>query len=243
MRGRRRRRRRNAPLRYRDGFRGGVAALATAAIAAVSLLAGDLTRLDSSDAVALPALCAGLSLSFLIYVAWTHVVFAGAPAEEVRRIAAEQHGRGAGALAKLLGLGSAESIAMSAAAAALAVALAASVLGVGGEGSSAWLALLVVATAATAWALVAYSFALRYFRQHAAGDRFTFDFEEEPQFTDFLSMAVMISAAGAMSGGTPRSRSGLAVVRAHTLIAFVFNALVVAATVSLLVGLISTPRA
>ncbi len=224
--------------RYSDGFRGGVATLATAAIVPASLLVFGY----SSEAGTLPALCAGLSLSFLIYVVWTHVVFAGASARNAYHIAGEQYRRGAGALTKLLGFGSAESLAMSAAAAALAVALTAAILGVRDGQSAVWLALLVVLTAASAWATVAYAFALRYFRQHSAGDQFAFDFEEEPQFTDFLSMAVMISAAGAMPGGTPRSRSGLAVVRAHTIIAFVFNALVVATTVSLIVGLISLPR-
>ena len=226
------------PRRYSDGFRGGIASLATTVIVPVSLLVFGY----SSEAGTLPALCAGLSLSFLIYVVWTHVVFAGASTRIAVRIASEQHRRGAGALTKLLGFGSAESLAMSAAAAALAVALTAAILGIRDEQSAVWLALLVVLTAASAWATVAYAFALRYFRQHAAGDQFAFDFEEEPQFTDFLSMAVMISAAGPMPGGTPRSRSGLTVVRAHTIIAFVFNALVVATTVSLLVGLISLPR-
>ena len=49
----------------------------------------------------------------------------------------------------------------------------------------------------------------------------------------------MVSSIGAMSAGTPRTRAGLRAVRTHTYIAFIFNALVVAMTVSILGSLIA----
>lgn len=107
-----------------------------------------------------------------------------------------------------------------------------------------WLPALVVITAATSWATIVYAFALRYFRLNAGGETITFDLAEHatgiPQFIDFVSMSVMVSSVGALSAGTPRTRASLAAVRTHTFIAFGFNALVVAMTVSLVTSLIAS---
>lgn len=99
--------------------------------------------------------------------------------------------------------------------------------------------LIVILTAAGSWVLMAYSFALRYFRLHAAGESITFGIAEPPEFEDFVTMALLISATGSHSGGTPTTRAGLRAVRAHSIIAFVFNALVIAMIVSLMTGFIS----
>lgn len=86
--------------------------------------------------------------------------------------------------------------------AALAGAVAAAVLG--GRQGGAILTVLALITAATAWATVVYAFALRYLRIHASGEEFRFDIDGPPEFSDFLSTALMISSAGAISRARPR---------------------------------------
>ena len=117
-------------------------------------------------------------------------------------------------------------------------AIAAAVYGAGDGGPV--LTVVALLTAASAWATVVYAFGLRYLRLHAAGESFAFDIGDEPEFGDFLAMALMISAAGVLTAAAPRTRAGLRAVRTHTVITFVFNAIVVAMTVSLLAGLIAT---
>ena len=92
--------------------------------------------------------------------------------------------------------------------------------------------------AATAWATVVYAFGLQYFRLHSAGEDFEFDFDDSPRFTDFLSHALVISSAGSYTVAAPTTRAAMRAVRSHTVIAFVFNALVIAMTVSLITNLV-----
>lgn len=181
--------------------------------------------------------CAAFVLSTLVYVVWTHLLFTRAPRERTRRIGAEQMRRGPGVLARLLGFGSTENWALSATVVAIVVAIATAITDSGDTG---WLMpVAVLLTAAASWVTMVYAFALRYFRLDAAGEPITFDIEEEPEFQDFVSMSVMVSAVAAMSAGTPRTRTGLNAVRAHTCIALVFNALMIAMTVSLLTGIVA----
>lgn len=184
------------------------------------------------------ALCGALTVFFAVYVWWTHKVFTTVRHADALRIAALQHHRRPGWLARVGGFGSTLDWALGAATIALLVSVAGATLAPHvGAGP---LSFLVLTTTAGAWTTVAYAFALRYFRLHAAGERIEFDIDEEPRFIDFVSMAVMVSSVGAMSAGTPRTRAGLSTVRTHTAFAFVFNACVVALVVSLIAGLIST---
>lgn len=200
-------------------------------VALVTASSGPLDRVVLASAG-----CGALILCFGTYLVWTHLVFARTPREELARIAARQQRRGPSRTARMLGLASAESWAISVAFAALAGAVAAAVLG--GRQGGAILTVLALLTAATAWITVVYAFALRYLRIHSAGEAFRFDIGEEPGFSDFLATALMISSAGAISASTPTGRAGLRAVRTHTVIAFAFNALVIAMTVSLISGLI-----
>jgi uncharacterized membrane protein len=217
----RRRAQREFPIRYDDGFRGGIAMLVSAPVLAVPLIAFGRQGLREEAGLVLAALCATFSVT--------------APADALR-IAATQHRRGASRLSRVIGLKTAEDWSMTAALVALLVSLVAAAVGVRQGGM--WLPLLVLLTVGTAWATVVYAFALRYFRLHAAGETIHFDIVESPGFGDFVSMAVMVSSVGAMSAGTPRTRAGLGTVRTHTFISFAFNALVVAMAVSLISSLI-----
>lgn len=233
-----RRQSREVPLPYDDGFRGAIAMLFSLPLLVMGFV--DVSRSDdSARMIAVFAwFCGAFTLFFLIYLTWTHLLLSRTPPEQLRQIAAMQHDSRVSVLSRLLGLKSAEDWGMSAAFIALFVSVAAAIIGAREGGI--WLSLIVLVTVAAAWATVAYAFALRYFRLDAAGEKITFDIDEQPTFTDYLSMAIMVSSVGAMSAGTPRTRSGLNTVRTHTFISFAFNAIVVAMAVSLITGLIAT---
>lgn len=232
-------------LAYDDGFRGGIALLATLILQTAFVLVpvqdaqvftpGGLQWL-------LPSLCISLNVFSLTFVVWTHVLFTRTDATEAHRIAVAQYRRGPSRLSRTLGFGDESNWATMAAVTALFVSIAAAISSAR-EGFT-WLPVLVVITAATSWATMVYAFALRYFRLNAGGETITFDIAEHtsgaPQFIDFVSMSVMVSSVGALSAGTPRTRASLAAVRTHTFIAFGFNALVVAMTVSLVTSLIAS---
>lgn len=233
-----RRARREIPLAYDDDFRNAVV-FAVLALPLIAVAFFDIG--DGFDRVRFIALiCLATVLSSLAYLVWTHLLFARTPHDVARRIAAAQHRKRRSPLTRWLVTGqSNDAGGMSLSAAALTLIIAVTAILVGVRNGGLLLPFLVLATAASSWATMLYSFALRYFRLHAGGERFDFDIEEEPVFGDFLAMSTMVSSIGAMSAGTPRTRAGLSAVRTHTWIAFLFNALVVAMTVSILGGMVA----
>ncbi|QZY51978.1 DUF1345 domain-containing protein [Leucobacter tenebrionis] len=233
----RRRAPRVVPIRYDDGFRGGIAMLVSSPILAAPLIVLGRAGLRENPGLVLAALCASFTVFFLVYLVWTHLLFSRADPDEALRIAAAQHRRGASRLSRVIGLKTAEDWGMTAALVALMVSVVAAVFGAREGGD--WMPALVLITVGASWATVVYAFALRYFRLHAAGETIEFRIVERPDFTDFVSMAVMVSSVGAMAAGEPRTRAGLAAVRTHTFISFAFNALVVAMAVSLISSLIT----
>lgn len=225
-------------LRYDDGFRGLCSLLGSAppiASAIIFMRVNDQSFVTNA-VLTFAALCASFTLFFAIYLIWTHRVFARGDEGEVLCVAKLQHNQGASGISRAIGMRTAEDWAMSAAVTALMVSGAAAILGARESGF--WLPLLVLVTVAMAWATVAYAFALRYLRLHAAGETIEFDIVEKPAFGDFLSMAVMVSAVAATSAGTPRTRAGLLTMRTQTYISFAFNAIVVAMAVSLITSLV-----
>ena len=233
-----RRAQKSSPLRFDDGFRGGIAMGFPVVAVVVFLLLSTAGVIDVTDLGRVMAACAALTVAFTAYIVWTHLVFSAVSDAEATRIAAAQYRRGPSRTPRFFGFRSTESWAISAAVAALMGAVAAAVFGA--EAGGAILTLLVLLTAVSAWATVVYAFALRYLRLHAAGEEFVFEVDGTPGFSDFLSLALMISAAGSLAPASPRTRAGLRAVRTHTVIGFAFNALVIAVTVSLISGLITT---
>lgn len=229
---------REIPLRFDDAFRGGISmGIPVLAVLVIFLLeANGVTRLGSLWLVVIAA--GALTVAFFAYILWTHMAFARAPKDMARRIARAQHSQEPSALSRMFGFSNTESWAVSAASAALMGAVAATVFGARTGGGV--LLIVVLLAAATAWTTVVYAFALRYFRLHAAGESFRFEVDGQPEFTDFVTFALMLSSAGTLAAASPTTRTGLRAVRAHTVIAFAFNALVIAMTVSLISGLITT---
>ena len=234
---------RRFPRAYDDTFRSllstAAALLLTAGGVTILALTGAATPADllGSAAHLLSVLCVFWTLFAVIYLSWTHVQFARCPRGELRRIADVQHHRRPSGAELLLGFGSTGTGTVSAALVALIGALGSAVIGIGPHDVGR--VVIVLLTVASSWATMVYAFALRYLRLDAAGERISFDIDEEPGFEDFLSMSVLVSSVGALSAGTPRTGTALRAVRAHTLFAFVFNAFLVAMTVSLVVGLVT----
>lgn len=228
---------------YDDGWRSAtVSWIGTVVVGggfAALLATGLVPPLDAANW--LPVFLALASVFWIVfvigYLAWTHVLFSRTPREEQLRIADVQHHRTPSPWATvLLGQGASGTGTISAATTALVLALGLAM--VGREQMGLMLLPLTVLTVAASWAAMVYSYALRYLRLHAGGERITFDIDEAPEFTDFVAMSVTISAASALSAGTPRTRSALRAVRSHALFAFVFNAFIVAMAASLVVSFI-----
>lgn len=228
---------RSVPLPFDDGFRGLIATVVSLPFALIPLIG----RFAGWDAVTLGALVGWVAVSLtafsLMYVLWTHRLFSDAPSERLAVIAAEQHHLGPSRLSKVLGFNGTENWAMSAATASLVVAMATAVVWY--TDRSVWLPVLALATASTSWVLMTYAFALRYLRLNSAGERIDFEIEEPPVFGDFVSMSFLVATGSTLSAATPRTRPGMQAVRAQSIISFAFNSVVVATTVSLVLGLLN----
>ncbi len=168
-----------------------------------------------------------------LYLIWTHVVFARLTSRRLHRIAAVQ-GRTRTTLSDALsGIGGASSWSVNAAVTAVVVSILLVLLA--DRLPHLVAPALAVALAASAWLTMAYAFALRYLRLHATGERLDFVVDGPLRFTDYLSHSLLISTLGG-SAATPRTRGALQAQRTHTVMAFGFNAVVVALTVSLVVS-------
>lgn len=91
---------------------------------------------------------------------------------------------------------------------------------------------------ASSWALMVYAFALEFLRVNAADDRVHIDLEtgDDMLFGDYLTLAVLLSTMAATVSASIRSREAWMLVRTNVLFAFVFNSVIVAMVVSLLLG-------
>jgi uncharacterized membrane protein len=130
---------------------------------------------------------------------------------------------------------SAERWAASASVTALGATLAVTVDG--SPDSRVLLTALALTTAVATWRTLVYSFPLRYLRLHAAWEDFDFPIAEHLNFSDFVTISLTVSAAGAFTAVTPRMRPGLNMVRTHSVLTFVFNAAILVLLVSLTASL------
>jgi uncharacterized membrane protein len=97
--------------------------------------------------------------------------------------------------------------------------------------------LMALATVASSWVLLVFSFAQSYLRLGADElTHFRFHFPETPRFSDYFTLAVLVSTMAATVPADPTSRAAWIVVRSNVIIAFVFNSIIIAMMVSLLFG-------
>ncbi|WP_291048721.1 DUF1345 domain-containing protein [Herbiconiux sp.] len=97
---------------------------------------------------------------------------------------------------------------------------------------------LALLTVASSWVLMVFSFAQRYLRLGSIteGAHFRFHFSERPRFTDYLTLAVLLSVMAATTSAEITSRAGWLSVRTNVIIAFVFNSVIIAMMVALIFG-------
>jgi uncharacterized membrane protein len=104
---------------------------------------------------------------------------------------------------------------------------------------------MVILTVALSWLFVQTAFALDYAheffdRDQAGGDRggLAFPGGEAPDFWDFLHFAVIIGAAAQTADISLTSKAMRRLVTVHSLIAFSFNAVILALAINLTAGLL-----
>ncbi|GAA1838507.1 DUF1345 domain-containing protein [Microlunatus capsulatus] len=94
--------------------------------------------------------------------------------------------------------------------------------------------LLVVVTS---WSMVVYAFAIAYLRLDADEGGLDFPGGDRPVWSDYLYLAVQVSATFSSSDVDVSTAPARKLVTTHTLLAFVFNTIIVALLVSALVTL------
>lgn len=100
---------------------------------------------------------------------------------------------------------------------------------------SASLVLLGTAAVVAAWVIVVQSFAVEYHRMWLVGDPMQFEHDERPQFDDFLTTSVHIATmltCDVRFGG----RRGRRIVRAQSVLALLFNTVVLAMVVTIILS-------
>lgn len=232
------------PRAFQDSIRAQWASTASIVLVlpVALLIAGERLPPDETDDTRqllefIDILLASFAVMWLIftvlYLVWTHRLFARMPPGRLREVAAIQ-GRSKASLSdELSGLGGASSWSVNA---AFTAVLASVALMVFSDRLPHLVApALAIGMAASSWATMAYAFALRYLRLDAQSPCFDFVVERPLRFTDYLSHSLMVSTLSG-SAGTPKTRPALQAQRTHTVLAFVFNAVVVALTVSLVVS-------
>ena len=167
------------------------------------------------------------------YLGMTHIAFSHLPHSALHTVAARQYQRKISLLDQLKGAFTAEQLTIGAAGMA---ALFSILIAQSGEfRNSAPMIVLGLLTVACAWGLKVTSFALQYMRMHAVGEPIDFPLDEQPVFSDYITLAVLTST---LHGHNVEFRSsrGWKVQRRHTMLAFGFNTIILAMTISLLFG-------
>lgn len=97
---------------------------------------------------------------------------------------------------------------------------------------------LALAVIAMAWISVHMNYTLRYAKHYYAEDPQAIDFgDEPPQLSDFAYLAFTLGMTYQVSDTALRSSQVRSMVLAHTLISYVFGAVIIAASINLLAGL------
>ena len=173
-----------------------------------------------------------------VYLTWTHRAYARRGSRALASAARRETQALRRPWMQVAGSGGASNWALMGALVAVAVTI---VVAQNAAFRSEWLfVLLVLLTVASSWALMVYSFALEYLRL-ARGDGgaepgIVLAVKGPPRFSDYLTLAILLSTMAATVSATIRSRRAWTLVRVNVLFAFTFNTVIVAMMVSLLSG-------
>lgn len=173
-----------------------------------------------------------------VYLTWTHLAYARRGPRALTTAARKETQALSRPWMRVLGHGGASNWALIGALVAVAVTIVvAQNPAFRGEWAFVLLGLLSVASS---WSLMVYSFALEYLRLASAAEDeepgIRLDVEGPPRFSDYLTLAILLSTMAATVSATIRSRPAWTLVRVNILFAFTFNTVIVAMMVSLLFG-------
>lgn len=213
----------------------GAAGLASAAFF-VSTRGGN-DELEAST-VLIAAYLAAWPAFVAIYLVWTHVVYAQRGPRALAVVARQESRSLRRVWVRIFGYGGASNWALLGALVAVALTI---VVAQNPAFQGDWVFILLgLLTVASSWALMVYSFALEYLRLASVKDEdgalIEVNVEGDPQFTDYLTLAILLSTMAATVSANIRSRRAWTLVRVNVLFAFTFNTVIVAMMVSLLFG-------
>lgn len=179
-------------------------------------------------------LLVGLLTIFVVYEALTWRTFGRADRLELTRWVRLTEPRGRGRLLQKLSGGGAASWSSQAAVFALIAVL---LVTFNAElGRNPLIVVLGLAVVAASWVMVVISFALAYLRHNTLHDGLEFPGDEQPDWIDYIYLSVQVSTTFATSDVTVRTTRLRRQVTLHSLIAFVFNTVIVALLVSTLLA-------
>ncbi|MGO1950407.1 MAG: DUF1345 domain-containing protein [Mycobacteriaceae bacterium] len=236
------------PRRIRsDAFRANVSVVVSLGLTVVVVIAlrrlHDFTLPDDSflSARAILALLSFWTIYTLLYLWWTHRAYSSLTAQELRLAAERDTGIGDGRLRRLLRwlLGDTKPSNLTTIAALFAVFFTIVIALTPGARDDILVFVLTMVTVACSWAIMAYAYAIEYMRLNVLQDddetpHLQFSFTDEPQFTDYLTFAIMVSTMGVGLPAETTSRKAWRRLRTNVLLAFIFNTVIVAMMVSLL---------
>ena len=173
-----------------------------------------------------------------IYLLWTHVVYAQRGPRALTVVARQETRSLQNVWVRIFGYGGASNWALIGALVAVVLTI---VVAQNPAFRGDWVFIVLgLLTVASSWALMVYSFALAYLRLASVKDDDEASIEVhvdgDPQFTDYLTLAILLSTMAATISASIRSRRAWTLVRVNVLFAFTFNTVIVAMMVSLLFG-------
>ena len=205
---------------------------------AIAILAGALsvsTREGLLEAVVLLYL-GTWPLFVVLYLAWTHFTYARRGPRVLGSTSRRERVLQRRWWNVLLGVGGASSWTLTGAAVSVFLTL---LIAQNPEyrGSLVYVGLGLLCVASS-WALMVYAFALEFLRLNSADEREHIDIETggDMQFEDYLTLTVLLSTMAATVSSRIRTREAWMLVRTNVLFAFVFNSIIVAMVVSMLLG-------
>lgn len=215
----------------------GASALVTLAIVGIAVATGHLTLQGSDEVAGLTTQVVAMYLVFWIIsctaqVALTHLVCTRLP-EEALRDEARRVRQGLRPWERWLG--AMGPVWASSLTSMVAVALALLLARLQRVTDSTSLMLLGTGSVVAAWAIVVQSFAVEYHRMWLVGDPMRFEHDDRPEFDDFVTTSIHIATLLScdVRFGARRARR---IVRTQGMLALLFNTVVLAMVVSIILS-------
>ena len=215
----------------------GASALVTLAIVGIAVATGRLTLQGSDEVAGLTTQVVAIYLVFWVIsctaqVALTHLVCTRLP-EEALRDEARRVRQGIRPWERWLG--AMGPVWASSLTSMVAVALALLLARLQRVTDSTSLMLLGTASVVAAWAIVVQSFAVEYHRMWLVGDPMRFEHDDRPEFDDFVTTSIHIATLLScdVRFGARRARR---IVRTQGMLALLFNTVVLAMVVSIILS-------